>query len=624
VFIFLRKMRGPLSAVFATMTIGSVGLALVPGPEGQPNLTAFQAFYFMTFTASTIGLGEIPYAYSTAQRAWVMFAIYMSVVTWAYALSRVMTLGSDAAFTSARRAATFSRAVHHMREPFTLVLGYGYIGRSVVRALDMRGRRVVVVDQETSPIERVGTDLLTTDVPGYTADARDPVILGVAGLDHPHCEAVLALTGDEEANLQIVMACRLLRPEMPVLARVTTRPVAQAMRDFNPTAVINAFDDYGRFLLLSLHRPYTYRLIMWLMAEAGTELPPLPPRFTLKRWLVVSDGPFGDEIADDLTAAGHEVVRHNPADGVPRDLSHIDAVVCGTESDATNLSLAAHARRTRPQAYLAVRVMSHQRLPLLEAFKPDSVFFPPGLVTQQVLVHLVNPHYWKFIAAIMSAEDAWSREVTEGLAARLTTKSPDVRPLRINEHETPAVVRWMEKHTVTLGDLFRSPYDRDLHIAATPLLLVRGKKRLVLPDETTELKLGDEIVIAGQTGAFNSQTEVIYDDSTIHYVVTGREIPTSWIGRVISRRSREREALAQIAAGLPQPGGAEPRTWPALPGADQLMASAETASSAGSAAESEVREWPDDKSEKPSRPAATAAKPTPSPARAKAGDPPPS
>jgi Trk K+ transport system NAD-binding subunit len=592
VFIFLRKMRGPLIAVIATVTLGSLGLVLVPGPPDQPPLTAFQAFYFMTFTATTIGLGEIPYAFSTAQRAWVVFTIYVTVITWAFALSRLMAMASDSAFLSARRAATFSRTVGRLREPFTLVLGYGYIGRSVVKALDVRGRRVVVVDQDTYPIERVSTDLLTTDVPAYTADARDPAILGVAGLDQPHCEAVLALTGEDEANLQIVMACRLLRPDLPVLARVGTRRVAQSMREFNPTAVINAFDDYGRFLLLALHQPHTYRLIMWLMADTGTELPPLPPTFSLKRWLVVADGVFGAEITQDLVAAGHEVSRMSQAEASSASLEDVDALVCGSQSDATNLALAAHARRTRPEVYLAVRVMSHQRLPLLEAFRPDSVFFPPGLVTQQILVHLVNPHYWKFLAAVMSADDTWSREVTEGLAARVTTKSPEVRPLRVNQHETPAVVRWLEHRTLSLGDLFRSPNDRDAHIAATTLLLVRGKKRFVLPDEETELRPGDEIVIAGRPAAFGSQTEVIYDDSTLHRVVTGREVPTSWFGRAVSRRGRLREEAAHAAAGLPLKGGPEPRAWPALPSATQLVV-ADKASSGSSADEAETREWPE-------------------------------
>jgi Trk K+ transport system NAD-binding subunit len=565
VFIFLRKMRGPLMAVLAVTSLASVGLCLIPGPSGAPPPTAFQAFYFITFTATTIGFGEIPYVFSTAQRMWVIATVYTSVLIWAYAVARLMTLSQDASFASARRAATFRRKVRHLREPFILVLGYGFIGRSVVRALDVRGRRVVVVDRVQSPIERLGTDNLTTDSPSYTGDARNPAILGVAGLNHPDCEAVLALTGDDETNLQVVMACRLLRPELPVLARVSTRRVAAAMENFKPSAVVNAFDDYGRFLLLSLHRPHTYRLITWLMSETGAELPPLPTAFPLKRWLIVSDGQFGDDITEDLAAEGHDIRRIDASEATNVELDEVDALVCGAESDATNLALAAHARQIRPEIYLVVRVMSHDRLPLLEAFKPDSVFFPPSLITQQVLVHLVNPRYWRFLNTVMGADDAWSRDVTERLAARVTTKSPVIQPLTISPAETPAVSHWLEHGHLTLGDLFRSPHNREVHIGATTLLLARGHKRMLLPDESTPLLAGDELVIAGHPQALRNQIEVTYDDSTLYYVVTGQNIPSSWIGRALTKRRRE--AVLSAAGDLADQGdGAPPTaTGPAKP-----------------------------------------------------------
>jgi len=563
IFIVLRKIRAPLLVVIVAMCVGTLGLSVMPAPSGEPRLTVFQAFYFMTFTASTIGLGEIPYTFSAAQRVWVIFCIFLGVITWTYTLYRVSVLAGDSAFISARRGAAFRRAVSRLHEPFMLALGYGYIGRNVVRALDARGRRVVVVDRNSESIERIATDLLNSDVPSYAADAREPSMLGVAGLDNPLCEAVLALTGDERVNLQVVMTCRLLRPNLPVLARAKTTEVAEAMRDFNPTAILNASEDYARFLVLSLHRRCTYRLITWLMSEAGAELPPLPPAFTPKHWVIASDGPVAEKLASHLNATGHQVERVEPLALMTTDLSSVDAVVCGAESDSTNLALAAHVRRTHPETYLAVRVMSHHRLPLLDAFAPDSVFFPPGMVARRVLVYLVHPHYWAFITAVMAAPDAWSREVTQRLTALLTTRSPIIRPLRIDHRETPAVARWLERRPLLLGDLFRSPSDHDNHISAAALMLVRGRTRTMLPDETTELKLNDELLVAGRSAAFGAQTEVIYDDSTLHYAVTGQTIPTSWVGRLVTHRHQwEHDDIHQRSEHMLRP-------WPSLPNAQQ-------------------------------------------------------
>jgi len=39
----------------------------------------FDAFYFITYTATTIGFGETPFEFSYSQRIWVTFSIYLTV-----------------------------------------------------------------------------------------------------------------------------------------------------------------------------------------------------------------------------------------------------------------------------------------------------------------------------------------------------------------------------------------------------------------------------------------------------------------------------------------------------------------------------------------------------------------
>jgi len=116
----LRRMRAPLIVLICTFAIGVFGLTLVPGmtPEGEPwRMDVFDAFYFMSYTASTIGYGEIPYPFSTGQRLWVTFSIYLSVVAWAYAITAVFALIGDKGFKTALTTQRFVRVVRNIREP---------------------------------------------------------------------------------------------------------------------------------------------------------------------------------------------------------------------------------------------------------------------------------------------------------------------------------------------------------------------------------------------------------------------------------------------------------------------------------------------------------------------------
>ena len=55
-------MRTPLNTLIVIFFVSVVGLTLVPGvdPEGNPaRLSLFESFYFMSYTATTIGFGEL-------------------------------------------------------------------------------------------------------------------------------------------------------------------------------------------------------------------------------------------------------------------------------------------------------------------------------------------------------------------------------------------------------------------------------------------------------------------------------------------------------------------------------------------------------------------------------------
>src|SRR6185437_13189219 len=67
IFLVMRRMRAPLIVLIVIFAVGTLGLTLSPGQEaaGRPwRLGFFDAFYVMSYTASTIGFGEIPYPFS--------------------------------------------------------------------------------------------------------------------------------------------------------------------------------------------------------------------------------------------------------------------------------------------------------------------------------------------------------------------------------------------------------------------------------------------------------------------------------------------------------------------------------------------------------------------------------
>jgi hypothetical protein len=80
----VRRLRTPLLVIILSYAISVLGLTLIPGVEADgspaPPLGFFHAFYFVSYTATTIGFGEVPKAFSDAQRMWAIVIVHLTVV----------------------------------------------------------------------------------------------------------------------------------------------------------------------------------------------------------------------------------------------------------------------------------------------------------------------------------------------------------------------------------------------------------------------------------------------------------------------------------------------------------------------------------------------------------------
>jgi voltage-gated potassium channel Kch len=171
----------------------------------------------------------------------------------------------------------------------------------------------VVIDESSERVDALDLASYHSDIPGLRANAANPHHLTAAGLDHPFCSGVLALTNNDETNLAVTMTAALLRPDCPS-SPDHLGPIAERMRAFGTPAVVNPFDRFGDHLRLALNAPASYQLLTWLEAGPGGELPERGRPPTHGRWVMCGYGRFGREVTADLRAAGLEVTVIEPAE----------------------------------------------------------------------------------------------------------------------------------------------------------------------------------------------------------------------------------------------------------------------------------------------------------------------
>ena len=555
-YLFLRRMRPPLVLVILLYTISVFGLAVMPGVDesGHPTegMGLFHAFYVISYTATTIGFGELPHPYSSAQRIWMTLSIYLTVTGWSYAVVTVVGLLQEPAFQNALKRGRYARRINHLKEPFYIVCGVGETGTLVCHGLDRLGKRFVVIDSDAARIEQIKLENFHSDPPSVMADASQPTTLTGAGLLSPHCRGVMALAVDDTTNRAIAVTARLLRPGLPVMARVGDANTDHSRGAFGGDMVTNPFELFSSYLALAVARPERYRMGEILTGMPGDELPELhhPPR---GHWIMCGYGRFGHGVREALTKAGNEVTvidkLHFGEQGVDIEGTGTDSasllsagiedaagIVAGNASDLKNLAIALVARDLKPDIFIVTRQNQIGNATLFEAFRDDLCMQPSRIVAREFLALITTPLLARFRYEIRGASEKWSAELTEALAYLDRGYVPELWGVTIDAEQAPAITDAIhEEQWVNIGHLLVDPYDRHRPADALVLMVSRGGGGEILPTVGYQLEVGDQLLIAGSPAAARRLRVALTNPSVLHYVRTGREGGGGWIWHEMRR-----------------------------------------------------------------------------------------
>ena len=495
-YLVLRRLRAPLITLIVVYAVSIAGLVAIPGvdPEGRPGtMSYFHALYVMSYTATTIGFGEIPYPFTDAQRLWVIVAIYLSVIGWAYAIGSVFSLSQDATFRAAAARSLFMRRVARLSEPYCVLCGYGRSGAAIARALDALGVRLVIVDTDPSRIAGIAVQPFGVAPLVLVADARRPEVLRDAGIANPDCRAVLALTGDDEANQSIAIGTKVLDPSTRVIARAIDPVVAANLAEFGGIQVIDPFRSFAANVGLDFAAPEVLQLEEWLTGAPGTE-PPSPLRLPPGHWVLAGFGRFGQALARALDAAGQSWQAFDPVaalQGASADRVHASGgtddglraagieravgVIAGTDSDTVNLAVVKMARRANPSVKVIVRQNKAFNQALIEAARPDVTFVQADLLLHEVLQSLTTPLLERFLERARRDGAATGRAACARLHEAFGATVPFVWTFEC-DIEQPGIAQAMADGAppLRIGELLIDPRDPSVRLAAVPLWLARA------------------------------------------------------------------------------------------------------------------------------------------------------
>jgi len=579
-------MRTPLILIVLVYSIAILVLTLIPGVDDNGNtwhMSIFHAFYFVSYTATTIGLGEVPYPLTEAQRLWTIAIIYMTVISWFYALGTVIALFQNKNFQAAVKESSFKRDVKKINRPYYVVCGYGQTGKAVVNALLEENFGAVVIEQKADISERALNDFLEY-VPNLVADASDPAVLEIAGVDLDKCHGVIAVTASDETNLKIAISSKLLHPDVTVVCRSEYKEHEDNMLSFGTDHIINPFETFADVFSMALHSPSMHLIYEWLTGAPDTSLS-LPIHIKPGHWILSGFGRFGKQLYKELHKRNIKAVIIDPDKekrnafinssqsnekfiiGIGTDAhtlakAGIDTaagVIAGTENDSNNLSIIMTARQLNKSVFVVSRqnFMVNELLysKINEHYQKQThkdneelvplahlAMQPSEVIARKIRAILIAPLLIDFINLALNEKHQWANITISRLSAIMGDNPPHIWTVHIDKDTTPAIAQALGYgRSIELKHITRDPVNHEKNLSCITLLLKRGDDCFLLPEDSTELKAFDQVLFCGLHRAKNTMSYTLNDLNILNYVMTSKNEPQTYLWKKISHLMQKQD-----------------------------------------------------------------------------------
>ncbi len=558
IWLTMRRMRTPLIVMILVYSLSVFGMVLIPGQDeaGRAVHVSFlDATYFIASMATTIGFGELPSAFTDAQRIYVFIILFPNVVAWLYSIGTILSLFLDPQFKDVQHRSRFARRIRWLGDPFYIVCGFGNTGSMIVKGLLKRGISAVILERKREIIHDMALDDDFSDLPALAGDVTDRRLLELAGLENKRCLGVMAITNEDHVNLTIAITSKLLRPELPVFARSETRRVSANMASFGTEHRIDPYTIFAERFYLALSSPTKYLVQDWLIGVPGselrTEIRPPPGR-----WIIAGMGRFGSRITSQLEKAGlpytiidvHPDRVENHEDSVlgrgteahtlmTAGVKEAVGIIAGTGDDVDNLSIIMTARELNPDLFIVARQENQQNDALFDSFKADLVARRSLIVARRMLTVATTPLLPVFLTHLVRGDEAFAAKVKTRLEAVLHGHAPNLWTEEFTAGHADAFLAATNEGTdirlehITYNLRMEDPASLD----CACLLLERGASRLFLPSPNQELLAGDRLLFAGRGTAHREMIWNLTEPSVLIEFATGRPQARGAVMRWLAR-----------------------------------------------------------------------------------------
>lgn len=520
-FSVLKQMRRPIITIIIYYTISILGLILIPGIDNnglEYKMGFFHALYVVVFTSTTIGFGEIPFQWTDNQRLWILIISISGVVSWVYAMGKIISLSQNKIFKDKIDLYRFENNVKKIKKPFYIIIGFGITGTNIMKYLNNHDFNVVIIDKDEKAFSGFDSNNYKFNIPYIVADASNIKTLKMAGIQSPNCNGLIIVSGSEKTNIEIAISSKLLDPEKIIIVRAEGQENINNLLSFGADHIVSSSQIYANNIELLLNRQEEYNLRKKLNSEIKDF------KYTGKipdgKWIVCGYNETTKRVVNillekkiDFTLISEEIPRnkallsyHMQGVGVSKNelneagITKSSVIFVSNQDDFDNLSTIITAKELNSSIYTISIQNKNQSSEIFKNADIDLNLQPQYTIAEKIHSLISEPYLNLFFNEISKN----NTNITMKLEYSLIENNIETWHFRINKEKS--FFHLLKDNNIYLKDII--PYEHEIKT----LMLKREDGSIILdPKENLKIKENDVFLFAGNNESFCRHQLLMYN-----------------------------------------------------------------------------------------------------------------
>ena len=525
----IKQIKFPLILIVITFAISIFGLTLIPGQTTTGKeyyMSFFDASYFILYTATTIGYGEGLYPLTYSQKIWVIISIILTVVTWFYALSKIISLLQNKDLKAFRKLIYTKLIINNLKTKFIIINSYNELSNKLINKMLKKTKyKIIIIENDVNKIKELQLNyigehrIIHLEMP---PNLKESILF--AGILNDKCKKFVTLNKLHSTNLMAVINARYINEKISIMTLAKKEEEIQDFEIIENINVIKPYELIAEELYLISNNKKKSILINWL--RTGNIEKNILNLNINNNFLIIGYGKLGiaiekklNKIIDNIKFIDKKYIKNikqlnaQLTKKINKELSenNYETIFITTSNDYINYLIAKNINKIDKKIRILVKLNKKINEQMFKNINKKILTFNiDEIISNEILLKIANSKIEYFLKIFHKLPEEKINYLYEEITKQQI--KPKYIKIEINNKETPTIYKKLKENKKIPIKIYECSITKKDKNNIKTLLLLRKNKIYFIEDiknKNFNLEFNDILILIYKSNKDKEEIELV-------------------------------------------------------------------------------------------------------------------